>query len=101
MRLRCGRQYLEPHAVCSDRGKMIDALVPDGMAFDQSAPAISHPCLNFEVLDMLPVIEPFHQQRLIKTHWFRKRHLKRGAVRPSRCGPECIGISIERGTCGI
>src|SRR5215472_10763540 len=91
VRLHCGRQYVQPHAVCSDRRKMIDALVPDGMTLDHSAPARSRPCPNFEMFDMLSVVKPFHQKCLIETHRFRKRHFKSRAVRPCGCRPECIG----------
>src|SRR5216683_3489498 len=74
----------------SDRGKSINSLVAYGSALYCGIPVLSIPDLDAEVLHLLAVIEPFHDDCVVKRYGlgklnFQRRIVRAPVVRTRRC----------------
>src|SRR5437016_2304863 len=71
--------------------------MPDGLSFADGVPAFSIPSFDPIVLDMLPLIQPFHGERVIESLRLSKTNFYRDMPRIMGRFPKRICVSVECG----
>ena len=55
---------------------------------------LARPRLDPEMLHVLPIVQPFHDQRVVKCYWLGEIGFENGLMRAGWRRPERLGIAV-------